>query len=127
MNKPIQAAAPSKPTALKADPAPVGKAVVPSKSKAAVVPITASDDIKLPGDNAVRAGISRRTGEPFLNLVIDPPNGARPLGGSDWPAFNQVLLETVLVTIPANNPDAVPNRIVAASAALAAFRRARSG
>jgi hypothetical protein len=68
------------------------------------------------------ASVSPGIGRPLVNVVVRPPNGAKVMGGSDWPAFNQALLETVLETIPTNNPDAMLNRIVAASAALAAFR-----
>jgi hypothetical protein len=99
-----------------------GKAVAASKDEATIVPIKASKDTKLPGGNIVSSGIDHRTGKPVFNVVVSPPNGAKVMGGSDWPAFNEVLLETVLRTIPTNNPDAVPNRIAAASAALAAFR-----
>ena len=98
------------------------EAVAASKAEATIVPIKASKDTELPGGNIVSPGIDHRTGKPLLNVVLRPPNGAKVMCGSDWPAFNEVLLETVLATIPTNNPDAVPNRIAAASAALAAFR-----
>jgi hypothetical protein len=83
-----------------------GKAIATSKTEATIVPIT-----KLPGGNTVSSAIDHRTGKPVFNVVVSPPNGAKVMGGSDWPAFNEVLLETVLRTIPTNNPDAVPNRI----------------
>jgi hypothetical protein len=102
--------------------AAAGEAVAPSKAEAAIVPIKPAKDIKLPGGNIVSPGIDHRTGKPLVNVVVGPPNGAKVMGGSNWPMFNEVLLETVLATIPTNNPDTLPNRIVAASAALAAFR-----
>ena len=48
------------------------------------------------------------------------------MGGSDWPAFNKVLLETTLATIATtmNDPMAASNRIAAAATALAAFKPA---
>jgi hypothetical protein len=99
-----------------------GKAVAASKADATIVPIKAPEDTKLPGGHIVSPGVDHLTGGPSVTVVVDPPNGAKVVGGSDWQAFNEVLLGTVLATIPTNNHDAVPNRIVAASAALAAFR-----
>ena len=93
-----------------------GKAVTPLKAKAAVVPITAPNDIPFSG------GVVSSVGDRQVNVAVDPANGARVLGGSDWPAFNQSLLETTVATLPTNNPDAGPNRIAAAAAALAAFK-----
>ena len=115
MNRAIQQPPPSNST--EAD-----EVVAASKAEATIVPIKASRDTELPGGNIVSPGIDHCTGKPLLNVVLRPPNGAKVMGGSDWAAFNEVLLETVLETIPTNNPDAVPNRIAAASAALAAFR-----
>ena len=102
--------------------APVGEAVAPSKPEDAIVAIKPSKDIGLPGGNIVSPGTDPRTGKPLVNVVVGAPNGAKVMGGSDWAVFNEVLLETVLATIPTNSPDSVANRIVAASAALAAFR-----
>jgi hypothetical protein len=118
-------AAPAKQAALQAGLAATSKAVTPSKAKAAaVVPIAAPRDIKIPG-GVIRPGTDQRTGRPSVNVVVDPTNGARVLGGSDYTVFTQTLLETVMATVPpTNNPDAGPNRIAAAATALAAFKPA---
>jgi hypothetical protein len=116
MNRAIQQEPPTNPTAA------AGKAAAPSRAEAIILPIKPSKDTKLPGGHIVSTGIDCRTGRPGVNVVVDPPNGAKVMGGSDWSVFNEVLLETVLATIPTKNTDAVPNRIVAAGAALAAFR-----
>jgi hypothetical protein len=112
-----QAAARAKTHAPKIDAAASGKAIVPSKAAA-----PAPGGINLPGGNVVTAEINPRTKAPGVALTIRAPNGAKVIAGSDWPEFNQVLLETVLATIPTNNPDAVPNRVAAAITALAAFK-----
>jgi hypothetical protein len=77
-------------------------------------------DVAFPG-GAVRVVDDQR-----LNMLMDPPNGARVQGGSDWPAFNQALLETVMAAVPTNtnNVSAGANRLAAAAAALAAFKPA---
>jgi hypothetical protein len=108
MGKPIQAGTASG-----------GRAGATSKPKvAAVVPTKPPADIPFPG-GVVRLGDAQR-----VNLVVNPPNGAKVMGGSDWPAFNRVLLETTLSTITAttNDPEAASNRLAAASAALAGFK-----
>jgi hypothetical protein len=43
------------------------------------------------------------------------------MGGSDWPEFNDVLLKSVAATSN-TDPDTVPQRVAAVSAALAAFK-----
>ncbi len=56
-------------------------------------------------------------------MRVNSPDGAKVMGGSNWPPFNRVLLETTLATIATttNDPDAGSNRL-AAAAALAAFK-----
>src|SRR4051812_37873843 len=97
-------------TATQADAAAAGKAVAPSQAKTDVVPIKASQDIPLPGGNLVSPAGDRR-----VNLVMKPPNGLKAMGGSDWPAFNQVLLEGVMATLRTTTPDDAANRTAAAS------------
>src|SRR4051794_20238249 len=107
-------------TTIQTDTAAAGKAIAPLKAKAAAVvpmPINASKDIPLPGGNTVSPAGDRR-----VNLVMKPPNGLKAMGGSDWPAFNQVLLEGVMATLRTTNPDDAANRTAAASIALAAFK-----
>jgi hypothetical protein len=75
-----------------------------------------SEDIKLPGGNTVSSL------EQQPHLTITGPNGLKPMGGSDWPKFNEVLLKSTMATIPNTDPDASPQRVAAVCAALAAFR-----
>jgi hypothetical protein len=107
----------AKATAIQAAPAAAGKSVATSKAKVAVVPTTASNDIPFPG-GAVRLVDGQR-----VNMQVDSP---KVMGGSNWPAFNRVLLETTLATIATttNDPEAASHRIAAAAAALAAFKPA---
>jgi hypothetical protein len=74
-----------------------------------------SEDIKLPGGNTVSSL------EQQPHLTITGPNGLKPMGGSDWPKFNEVLLKSTMATIPNTEPDAAPQRVAAVCAALAAF------
>jgi hypothetical protein len=123
MGKPLQTPTQAKASTIQANTAPAGKAVASSKAKAAdVVPIQASKEIKLPGGNVVSSEVDRRSGRPSVAVTVAPPNGLKVMGGSEWPEFNQALLEATLATIPDNNPNATPNRFAAASAALAAFK-----
>src|ERR1700676_2504440 len=62
--------------------AAAGKTVATSKAKVAVVPTTASNDIPFPG-GAVRLVDGQR-----LKMLVDPQNGAKVMGGSNWPPFN---------------------------------------
>jgi hypothetical protein len=55
---------------------------------------------------------------------MSPPNGLKIMAGSDWPEFNDVLLKSTVATLANINPDAVPQRVAAVSAALAAFKPA---
>jgi hypothetical protein len=72
-------------------------------------------DIKLPGGNVISQG------RPPI-LTMNPPNGLKAMAGSDWPEFNDVLLKSTIGTVANTDPDAVPQRVAAVSAALAAFR-----
>lgn len=50
------------------------------------------------------------------------PGGLKPIGGSDYPAFNEVLLARVVATIaPFADAGPVQDRVAAAATALAAF------
>jgi hypothetical protein len=106
-----QAAARTKLPGIKAP----GKAVLTPKARPAVVPIRAPRDILIPG------GAVRLAHDLQMNVVFDPPNGAKVVGGSDWPAFNEVLLKSTMATIPNTDPDAALQRVAAVSAALAGF------
>jgi hypothetical protein len=91
----------------------------PAKPKAAaVVPIKAPKGIGFPGGYVSSAEDDR------VNVVVNPPNGAKVLGGSDWQAFNKTLLEATLATIATttNDPEAASNRLAAVAAALAGFK-----
>src|SRR4051794_28951684 len=72
-------------------------------------------DISFPG------GYVSAVGDGKVKVVRAPPSRAKGMGGSDWSAFNRVLLETTLATISTatNNPAAASNRIAAAAASLA--------
>jgi hypothetical protein len=72
-------------------------------------------DIKLPGGNTISQGRL-----PILTMA--PPNGLKAMGGSNWPEFNDVLMKSTVATVANTDPDAVAQRVVAVSAALAAFR-----
>jgi hypothetical protein len=74
-------------------------------------------DIKLPGGSTVSPGR-----QPIL--TVTPPNSLKALGGSDFPEFNDVLLKSTMATVWNTEPDAAAQRIVAVSAALAAFKPA---
>jgi hypothetical protein len=106
-------------TAIQPIPETVGK-TSKAKAKAAdvVVPIKPPKDIP---DVQFPGGYVSTVGPGQVNVVVDPPNGAKIQGGSDWPAFNTVLLESVLATIFPTT-DAAANRLAAANAALGAFR-----
>ena len=82
---------------------------------AAVAPVE-FECIDLPGGNTVSIL------EQQPHLTIARPNGLKPMGGSDWPKFNEVLLKSTMATIPNTDPDAAPQRVAAVSAALAGFR-----
>jgi len=85
----------------------------------------AGEVVRLPGGNIVTTAIDPRSKAPVVAILnIRPPNGAKIMGGSDWPEFNRVLLETTLATVPNTDPGAMPTRIAAISAALAAFKPA---
>src|SRR3954462_12261262 len=109
-------------TAHQTDTTTTGKDIAPSKAKAAVVPIKAPKgipDIAFPGGSVSPVCDGR------VKITIDPGSGARTLGGSNYQAFTETLLGSVLATIhtSTNNPQAGTNRI-AAAAALAAFKPA---
>ena len=90
-----------------------------TKRQAAAPPAAAAPsvgkDIKLPGGNTIS-----HDRPPYLTVA--QPNGLKTMGGSDWPEFNDVLLKSAVATIPNTDPDAVPQRVAAVSAALAAFK-----
>jgi hypothetical protein len=88
-----------------------------AKRQAAAPPLSVGNDIKLPGGNAIS-----RDRVPILTMA--PPNGLRTMGGSAWPEFNDTLLKSTVATLSNTDPDAVPQRVAAVSAALAAFRPA---
>jgi hypothetical protein len=44
------------------------------------------------------------------------------MAGSDWPEFNDVLLKSTITAVANTDPDALPQRVAAVSAALAAFK-----
>jgi hypothetical protein len=83
---------------------------------AAVAPAHTSD-IELPGGSTVSPGR-----QPILTVA--PPNSLKAMGGSDFPEFNDVLLKSTMATVWNTEPDAAAQRIVAVSAALAAFKPA---
>jgi hypothetical protein len=91
----------------------MAKGTGPRKAAAPVPSV--GKDIKLPGGNTIS-----RDRVPVLTMA--PPNGLKTMGGSDWPEFNDVLLKSTVATVANNDPDAVAQRVVAVSAALAAFR-----
>jgi hypothetical protein len=72
-------------------------------------------DIKLPGGNVISQGRP-----PILTMA--PPNGLKTMAGSDWPEFNDVLLKSTIAAVANTDPDALPQRVAAVSAALAAFK-----
>ena len=72
-------------------------------------------DIKLPGGNVISQG------RPPI-LTMNPPNGLKAMAGSDWPEFNDVLLKSTIAAVANTDPDALPQRVAAVSAALAAFK-----
>jgi hypothetical protein len=115
-------AAPAPPTTLRTAPTAAGKAVAPSKAKAAtVVPIAASKDIKIPG-GAVSSVVDRQTQATVVRLTTDQPNGLKSLAGSTLPEFNEVLVNATVATIPNTSPDSSPKRVAFVAAALAAFK-----
>src|SRR6516162_5541454 len=70
-------------------------------------------DIQMPGGNTVS-----RDRQPTVNL--SNLNGLKGMGGSEWPAFNQVLFTTTVDTFSNHNVD--PSfRAAAVGAALASF------
>ena len=91
----------------------MAKGTGPRKAAAPVPSV--GKDIKLPGGNTISQGRL-----PILTMA--PPNGLKAMGGSDWPEFNDVLLKSTVATVANNDPDAVAQRVVAVSAALAAFK-----
>ena len=93
----------------------MAKGTGPRKAAAPVPSV--GKDIKLPGGNTVSQGRL-----PVLTMA--PPNGLKAMGGSNWPEFNDVLLKSTVATLSNTDPDAVPQRVAAVSAALAAFRPA---
>ena len=86
-----------------------------AKRQAAAPAPSVGKDITLPGGNTIS-----RDRVPILTMA--PPNGLKAMGGSDWPEFNDVLLKSTVATLSNTDPDAVPQRVVAVSAALAAFK-----
>jgi hypothetical protein len=99
------------------DTATVGKAVAPLRAKVAVVPIKPPPEgIPFPG------GVVRLVDDQVVKVDVDAMNGAKVVGGSEWPAFNRVLLETTLAIIPTTNAEAASNRLAAAAAALTGFK-----
>ena len=90
------------------------KGHVAKRQAGAPVP-SVGKDIKLPGGNSISQGRL-----PILTMA--PPNGLKAMGGSNWPEFNDVLLKSTVATLSNTDPDAVPQRVAAVSAALAAFR-----
>ena len=91
------------------------KGHLPKRQAAAPVP-SVGKDIKLPGGNVISQG------RPPI-LTMNPPNGLKAMAGSDWPEFNDVLLKSTIAAVAANtDPDALPQRVAAVSAALAAFK-----
>ena len=93
----------------------MAKGTGPRKAAAPVPSV--GKDIKLPGGNTVSQGRL-----PVLTMA--PPNGLKAMGGSNWPEFNDVLLKSTVATLSNTDPGAVPQRVAAVSAALAAFRPA---
>jgi hypothetical protein len=109
-------------TAHQTDTTTTGKGVATSKAKAAaVVPIKAP-----PKDIAFPGGTVSPVCDGQVKITIDPRGGARTLGGSNYQAFAETLLGSVLATIhtSTNDPQAGTTRIAAAAAALAAFKPA---
>jgi hypothetical protein len=84
------------------------------KRSAAPAP-SLGNDIKLPGGNTIS-----RDRPPILTMA--PPNGLKAMGGSAWPEFNDTLLKSTIAAVANTDPDALPQRVAAVSAALAAFR-----
>ena len=90
-----------------------------AKRQVAAPPVTAasrqtSKHIRLPGGNTIS-----HDRPPYLTIA--PRNGLKVMGGSDWPEFNDVLLKSVAATCN-TDPNTVPQRVAAVSAALAAFK-----
>jgi hypothetical protein len=90
-----------------------------AKRQVVAPPVTAasrqtSKHIRLPGGNTIS-----HDRPPYLTIA--PRNGLKVMGGSDWPEFNDVLLKSVAATSN-TDPDTVPQRVAAVSAALAAFK-----
>jgi hypothetical protein len=110
-----------KATAFQADTPASGNGVAPSKPKAAVVPIKAPKGIP---DIAFPGGTVSPVCDGRVKVTLDPGSGARTLGGSNYQAFAETLLGSVLATIhtSTNDPQAGTNRIAAAAPALAAFK-----
>jgi hypothetical protein len=106
-------------TAHQADTPATGNGVAPAKLKAAVVPIKPQ-----PKDIAFPGGTVSPVCDGQVKIAIDPRGGARTLGGSNYQAFAETLLGSVLATIhtSTNDPQAATTRIAAAAAALAAFK-----
>jgi hypothetical protein len=63
--------------------------------------------VKVPKDVVFPGGVVRAMGDRLMKVIVDPdpPNREKVMGGSDWPAFNKVLLETVLATIATTSSD----------------------
>jgi hypothetical protein len=86
-----------------------------AKRQAAAPAPNVGNDIKLPGGNTIS-----RDRPPILTM--NPPNGLKAMAGSDWPEFNDVLLKSTITAVANTDPDALPQRVAAVSAALAAFK-----
>jgi hypothetical protein len=86
-----------------------------AKRQAAAPAPNVGNDIKLPGGNVISQG------RPPI-LTMNPPNGLKAMAGSDWPEFNDVLLKSTIAAVANTDPDALPQRVAAVSAALAAFK-----
>ena len=91
------------------------KGHLPKRQAAAPVP-SVGKDIKLPGGNVISQG------RPPI-LTMNPPNGLKAMAGSDWPEFNDVLLKSTIAAVANTDPDALPQRVAAVSAALSRSSR----
>lgn len=88
-----------------------------TKTAVAVTNDPAANVIKLPGGNSV-------SHERPPTITMARPNGLNVVGGSQWPEFNQALLESALVTVANYDEKAVSLRVAATTAALTAFKPA---
>jgi hypothetical protein len=91
------------------------EASMPDTTAVAAPDHPASKVIRLPGGNSV-------SHERPPAITMARPNGLKVVGGSEWPEFNQALMESTLATLAKYNPETVSLRIAATTAALAAFK-----